>query len=231
MTLFYNTNTDQIYDYNQLKAAYPASGSWPASVLSGTVDYLISNDPGNPKLTPYPTIHYWERLYQVSAPTGIKLTEIAEKDALPILATDGKYYENWTVRARTTPEMIPVNLAVAEELKTQRELVRTTQIDIDEEIFFDSSEGTQNAISRLILWLTNKGEDVTTTWKGYNDGLGFAQWSEVTTEDLQNMSIMATEREQKSFKAEADTFGEHMVTPFEYMIDVINAYIDNFNNL
>lgn len=232
MDLFYNKVTLAVVDYAGLKALYTTGISWPASSSAGGVtDRIADTNPPNLWLGTHPTLADWERLYRDAEPTGIKIWEINELNAAFYNSGTSRWEQTWTTRARSGPEMLAVNLQVADIAKNLRDARLWTEINYND-IYTDSTEGTRGAISDLIEYLMSEGEDISINWKGSNDINGMARWAEANISDLQQLSVLVTEFQQKAFTAERQTVVQHMeIEFFDYYEDVETFYIDVYDNL
>lgn len=122
MTLFYNTVTEQVIDYNQLKALFPVGFSWPPSDTGVSVDARLLMD------NIHPDILQWKRFYQFSQPT-VELWETVDGYTPTYNASNSHWEQIWNVRNLTQPELDSLNAFRLEQVELQRSYAYREQSD------------------------------------------------------------------------------------------------------
>jgi len=230
LSLFYNTITEEVIDYNKFKRLYPNIKSWPPNPLAIAIDQILSSsNPPNIYLKTNPTLPNWERLYQDVKP-GCKIWEKPILDTPTFSVTNNRWEQHYSIVPKNAGEMESLAGDVAFMLGNLRDLkLETAELEFNG-LFSDGSVRARGTVSNLIEFLKSEGSHLTINWRGLKDNSNLPRWVTATVDDLQGLSVVINNFQQKAYNAENITYQTHLNTPFDYWEDVEAFFYKTYDN-
>lgn len=216
-TYFYNTVTEAVIDYNQLKALFNSGFSWPVNDNGTSVDARLLMDNIHPDILQY------KRLFLTPEPVPEKIWEIVDPFTVVYNSGNSRYEQSWLIRSRTGPEMTEVNLTVQNHLEDLRYLELVKPVEYNG-LFADSLPDTQTALARVMNSIMSNMNISEIAWEGSPDNDSLNRWKIATVPDLQNLTDLTFEIEQTAYFSKKFVMEQQLNTSYDTLEDVTNAF-------
>lgn len=200
MTYFYNTVTEAIITYAELKQLYPIF-SWPVNDNGASVDarLLMTNI--------HPDIIQYKRLVDMSYPL-ITRYEVAERSNPELVS--GQWQWGWTIRLMTDEEKEEVDLDLFEQMKQYRDQDwSNAEIALSNGAILQINERTRRDVQDTLTGLITLGVDSYDGWNAVNGVYN------MNISLFQEAIAKALLRVKKSFDAFNEIKENHYNVPYE----------------
>lgn len=211
MTYFYNTVTEAIITYNELKQLYPMFG-WPINDNGASVDARLLMDNIHPDILQY------KRLAYISMPS-VGRYEVAERSNPELVS--GQWQWGWSVRAMTPQEIEIVDSGLFELMKQYRDADwQNANITLTNGAILQINERTRRDVQDTLTGLITLGVNEYGGWNAVNGVY------DMSIPLFQEAIAKALLRVKKSFDAFNSIKQNHYNTPYED--DSWKTDFDNF---